>query len=71
VSSKELQCPCCGLTGPHGMFEVGWVIRLLELVARYPGLGIEPDLPLMSWVDKYGLYLSLSRKEMTGGKEQD
>ena len=53
------------------MFEPGWVIRLLELVTRYPGLGIEPDLPLMSWVDKYGLYLSLSRKGMTGGKEQD
>ena len=70
LSAHQCQCPCCGLTGPRGMFEPGWVIRLLELVARYPELGIEPDLPSMSWVDKYGLYLWLSRKAMTGGKEQ-
>jgi hypothetical protein len=35
---------------------------LLTLIARYEGLGIEPDLHSMEPTEIWGLYLWLSRK---------
>lgn len=62
-SVDQCQCPRCGLSGPPGMFTPGWWIKLAELTARHSGLGFEPDVPGMNWLELFGLYLGLIRRE--------
>jgi len=61
VTSKKFQCPRCGLAGEMGLFEVGWLERLIELSARHSGLGIEQDIPCMTFHELRMLFNWLKR----------
>ena len=43
------------------MTPAAWLERLQGLAARFPGLGIGPDLAALSAADLWGLYRFLSR----------
>ena len=60
VDSIDNQCPVCAYEGNKKFFKPRWLDRLIELVARNPGLGVEPDLDNMNIHELYGLYVWLS-----------
>ncbi len=61
MSSKEFQCPRCDLAGGKDLFEVGWLERLIELIARHSGLGIEQDISSMTYHELRMLFNRLKR----------
>jgi len=60
-STPTLQCPQCGLKGSTDLFEAGWLERLIELSARHSGLGIEQDIPCMTYHELRMLFNRLKR----------
>ena len=51
------QCELCKQFPDEYVLSRRWVTHLAELVARYPGEGVEPDLASMTDMEIWGLLL--------------
>jgi len=69
-SPDYFQCPRCRLTGNPDVFsDLDWPERLLEAIARHPGLGIGNDLACMNYQEARYLYNWVIRQGGHYGQE--